>query len=250
MGLPYPYPLCGFNPYSGRGGQSDIRSCKHRSLHHLTPFRDPSLAPPGAYRRIQPLLTSHFPLPTSHFSLPTSHFSLLTSHFSLLTSHFPLPTPHFPLPTSHFPLPTSHFPLPTSHFSLPTSHFPLPNPFPNASAVHFARGLPSGGSEGHFPSVQHWKLNPPASSVRLKNLGMAFTGGLTSPARLPSSHFSLLTSHFSLLTSQFPNAFPNASAVLLARGLPSGGSAGTSHFCPFLQPTKNPRQPVGLPGVW
>ena len=66
-----------------------------------------------------------------------------------------------------------------------TSHFP--NPFPNASAVHFARGLPSGGSEGHFPGVQHWKLNPPASSVRLKNLGMALTGGLTSPARLPSS---------------------------------------------------------------
>jgi hypothetical protein len=109
----------------------------------------------------------------------------------------------FAIPASPHPgliAESSHFSLPTSHFPLPTSQS-VPNPFPNASAVHFARGLPSGGSEGHFPSVQHWKLNPPASSVRLKNLGMAFTGGLTSPARLPSSHFSLLTSHFSLPSS-------------------------------------------------
>jgi hypothetical protein len=137
----------------------------------------------------------------------------------------------------------SDFPLPTSHFSLLTSRFP--SAFSDASAAHFARGLPSGGSEGHFPRVQHWKLNQRGNSVRLKNLGTALTGGLTSPARLPTSHFplptshfplptshfplptshfSLPTSHFQLPTSNFPIAFPNASAVIFARGLPSGGS--------------------------
>ncbi len=95
------------------------------------------------------------------------------------------PHPGLIAESSHFPLPQSvpkrvcsaRSPrtavrrlgraLPTSHFSLLTSHFP--NAFPNATAVLLARGLPSGGSEGHFP--------------------------------LLTSHFPLLTSHFPLLTS-------------------------------------------------
>jgi hypothetical protein len=184
-----------------------------------------------------PLPTSHFPLPTSHFPLPTSHFPLPTSHFSLPTSHFPLLTSHFSLPqcvpnrvcSALCPrtpvrrlggaLPTCSkleaepaskqrsdqisrlgsyrgIDIPRSPSRLLTSHFS--NRFPNASAAHFARGLPSGGSEGHFPRVQHWKLNQRGNSVRLKNLGTALTGGLTSPARLPTSHFPLPTSHFPL----------------------------------------------------
>jgi hypothetical protein len=142
------------------------------------------------------------------------------------------------LPTSHFPLPTSHFPLPTSHFPLPTSHFPLPQCIlrrvcsalcPRTPVRRLGRALPTCSTLETEPTR---KQRSAEKSRHGSYRGIDIPRSpshfplLTSHFPLLTSHFPLLTSHFSLLTSHFPSAFPNASAVNFARGLPSGGSSG------------------------
>ena len=85
-----------------------------------------------------------------------------------------------------------------------SSHFSLPQCVPKRVCSALYPRTPVRRLGTALPTCSTLEADPASKQRSAQNLGMALTGGLTSPARLLTSHFSLLTSHFSLLTSHFP----------------------------------------------